>query len=78
MSADTFDVDAEPVGVRHARTGFARYRVRLDFAPDVRAINGVNALERPRCNHIARADRNLLGRLEDDAHLATQAIAHLA
>ena len=44
----------------------------------MRAVNGVNALERAGLDHGKGADGNFLSRLEDDAHLAFQRIGGIA
>ena len=70
MRGDTLDVDVEPVGVGHALPRRARHRARVDLAPDVRAIDGVDALERAGIDHGERTDRDFLSRLEQDTNLA--------
>ena len=41
------------------------------------AIDGVDAVERPGGDHVARAERDFLGRLEDDADFAFELVAHV-
>lgn len=78
MCAHAFDVDAEPVGVRHALSRLAREQARVQVAPDVRAVDGVHAIERPGVYHELRSDRHLFGGLEDQTHFAPEGSAQLA
>ena len=41
------------------------------------AIDGVDAVECPGGDHVARAERDFLGRLEDDANFAFELVAHV-
>ena len=75
---DAVDVDAEPIGVGHALPRRAGHGAGGHFAPNMRAVNGVHAVERAGLDHGKRADGDLLGRLEDDAHLAYQRIGGIA
>ena len=70
VRGDALDVDVEPVGVGHALPRRARHRARVDLAPDVRAVNGVDAVERAGVDHGERANRDFLSRLEQNANLA--------
>ena len=70
VRGDTLNVDVEPVGVGHALTRRARHRTRVDLTPDMRAVNGVDALERAGVNHGERTYRDFLSRLEQDTNLA--------
>ena len=78
VRADALYLDVEPVGVRHALPGRARHGAGGHFAPDVRAVDGVDAFERAGFDHGKRADGDFLGRLEDDAHFADKLIGNVA
>ena len=70
VRGDALDVNVKPVGVGHALPWRARHRARVDLAPDVRAVNGVDAVERASVDHGERSYRNFLSRLEQGANLA--------
>ena len=78
MRRNAVDVDAEPIGIGHALPGRAGHGASGHLAPDMRAVNSVHALERAGLDHGKRADGDLLGGLEDDAHLARQRIGGIA
>ena len=78
MRAHAIDIHAEPVRVRHARTRFDRDRASFYLAPDMRAINRVDAVEHARLDESARTAGNLFRRLEQNAHFAFERIACFA
>ena len=78
MARGAADVDAEPVGIGHARTGLAAHGAGIDLAPDVRGIGTVDAIEYARADHELGALAVFLAGLENDANLAVDVIGHVA
>ena len=72
------DIDAEPVGIGHARAGLAAYGACVDLAPDVRGVGAIDAVEHARADHEFRALAVFLTGLEDDAYLAVDVVGHVA
>lgn len=77
MARGAADVDAEPVGVCHARAGLAAHGAGVDFAPDVRGIGAVDAVEHAGADHELGALAVFLAGLEYDADLAVNVIGHV-
>lgn len=78
MARGAADINAEPVGVCHARTGLAAHGAGIDLAPDVRGIGTVDAIEYARADHELGALAVFLAGLENDANLAVDVIGHVA
>ena len=76
VGAPAGDVDAPPVGRRHARPGLDGDLAGHDVAPDVRAVHAVHALEHAGGNHGLGAVAALLGRLEHEADFAFKLVFH--
>ena len=76
MRASARDINAEPVAIRHARPRFGGNGTRFHFAPNMSSINGIHPIERTFSNHLARTDRYLFRRLEQDTHLAMQLVSN--
>ena len=72
------DIDAEPVGIGHARAGLAAYGAGVDLAPDVRGVGAVDAVEDTRADHELGALAVFLAGLEDDADFAVDVVGHMA
>ena len=72
------NVHAEPVGVGHARTGFAADGTRVDLAPDMHGKRAVDALAYAGLAHHSSAGAVLLGRLKHNADLAVDVVGHVA
>ena len=78
VAASSLDDDREGVGRGHERAGRDGGGAEVEHAQQVTADHRVDAVERARGNHVARsAGQLLLGVLEDEPHLAAQAVAHL-
>ena len=78
VAGRTLDVDAEPVGVGHARPGLDRDLAGVDLAPDVHGEGAVDALGDTGADHHLGALAVLLGGLEDHADLAVDVVGHVA
>ena len=78
VRARTFDIDAEPVGIGHARTGLAAYGAGVDLTPDVCGVGAIDAVEHTRADHEFGALAVFLTGLEDDADLAVDVVGHMA
>ena len=71
-------VHTEPIGVGHARTGFAADGTRVDLAPDMHGKRAVDTLAYAGLAHHSSAGAVLLGRLEHNADLAVDVVGHVA
>lgn len=78
MARGAANIDAEPVGVCHARAGLAAHGAGVDLAPDVRGIGAVDAIEYASANHELGTLTVFLAGLEHDADLAMDVIGHVA
>ena len=72
------DINAEPVGIGHARTGLAAYGAGVDLTPDMCGVGAVDAVEHARADHEFGALAVFLTGLEDDADLAVDVVGHMA
>ena len=78
MARGAADIDAEPVGVCHARAGLTAHGAGVDFAPDMRGVGTIDAVEHARADHELGALAVFLAGLEDDADLAVDVVGHMA
>ena len=76
MRASARNINAEPVAIRHARPRFGGNGTRFHFAPNMSSVNGIHPIERTLGDHLARTDRYLFRRLEQDTHLAMKLVAN--
>ena len=74
----TAHIDAEPVGVGHARARLTAYGAGVHFAPDVHGKRAIHAFAHTGADHHLGSLAVFLGRLEHDADLAVDIVGHMA
>ena len=68
VRAYTFNINTEPIGMRHALAWGTRNSTCLNFTPNMRTINSRNTLKRASIYHHLCAIRNFFCRLKNHAN----------